>query len=99
MAYKIKQSRQFNKDIIALLSYLEKEWGYKVATDFQDFLDGRLLRLSHFPEAGRITAKNTGVRKLVITKQNKLYYKIKGKTVYLLTLFDTRQNPKRNKYE
>jgi hypothetical protein len=35
----------------------------------------------------------------LITKHNKLYYRIEGDIIYMITLFDTRQNPKKNRYE
>lgn len=36
---------------------------------------------------------------MLITRHNKMYYKIKGKTVVILNMYDTRMNPKKNPYK
>ena len=46
-----------------------------------------------------MTTKGKSIRKLVITKHNKVYYRINKNEIYILALFETRMNPKRNKYE
>ena len=99
MAYKIKQTGRFLKKHLTLLTYLENEWGFKVASEFQDKPDAKLDKLSHSPGLGTTTLKKPGIKRLIITKHNKIYYRVKGKTIYIILLFDTRQNPKRNKYE
>jgi len=43
--------------------------------------------------------KVSEVQWILITKHNKLYYRIEGDIIYMITLFDTRQNPKKNRYE
>lgn len=44
-----------------------------------------------FPKTGR------GIHRAVVTKQVTLFYKIEGRTVYVLQLFDTRQHPLKGK--
>ncbi len=78
MAYKIKKSKEFLKNVLAILNYIEKEWGIKSAEKFQTILDSKINRLSIYPKTGRTIAKNKNIRKLTITKHNKIYYKIKG---------------------
>jgi len=38
------------------------------------------------------------IRQAVIGKQNSLFYLVKNDEVFLLTFWDTRQNPVKNKY-
>lgn len=99
MAYKIEQSKLFVKKITNLLEYLENNWGKKVAVEFKKNLDKKMLRLIEEPDAGRNSTKVSDVQWILITRHNKLYYRIKGEIIYIITLFDTRQNPKKNKYE
>lgn len=99
MAYKIKQSKLFLEKTVRLLNYLEKRWGKKVAEEFKDVLDRKILQLAETPNIGINSIKMLDVKRVVITRHNKLFYKIKGKTIYLVTLFDTRQDPNKNKYE
>ncbi|HEY5369395.1 MAG TPA: type II toxin-antitoxin system RelE/ParE family toxin [Hanamia sp.] len=98
MAYKIEQSSLFVKKIAKLLEYLESNWGKKVAVEFKTKLDKRMLQLLTKPDNGKV-CNVPHVRMILITPHNKLFYRIKGKTIYIITLFDTRQDPKKNKYE
>ena len=99
MANQIKLSKLFVKKVTRLLQYLEKNWSKKVADDFKRNLDEKMLRIIDEPDAGRNSDKVDGVQWVLITKHNKLYYRIEGEIIYIITLFDTRQNPKKNKYE
>lgn len=99
MAYKIKQSKLFLIKIIKLLEYLEKNWGKKVADEFKERVDKKILQLSETPNIGKDGRQVSNVKRIVITKHNKLFYMIKSKTIYLITLFDIRQDPQKNKYE
>ena len=100
MAYKIIASKLFQKKIIALNSYLQTEWGMAVASRFNETLIKIILTIADQPGTGSVSKKKKDVRKILITKHNRLYYRVKDKeTIFLLTLFDTRQNPKRNKYD
>lgn len=99
MAYKIRQSKLFLEKTVKLLSYLEKRWGKKVAEEFKELLDRKILQLAETPNIGITSIKVLNVKRVVVTKHNKLFYKIKGETIYLITLFDTRQDPQKNKYE
>ena len=100
MAYKIIASKLFQTKVIALNSYLQKEWGLTVASKFHETLIKVILTLADQPGIGSVSKNKKDVRKILITKHNRLYYRVKDKEIiFLLTLFDTRQNPKRNKYE
>ena len=99
MAYKIVRSKKFLKNVLAIAGYIEKEWGLKAAINFQSILDEKIASLSFHPKIGATTSKGKNIRKLTITKHNKIYYRIRGKTITILILFESKQNPNRNKYE
>ena len=99
MAYEIKQSKLFLIRITKLLEYLEENWSKKIADEFKEKMDKRILRLLKTPNIGKDCNKVLNVKRLVVTKHNKLYYRIKGNTNYIITLFDTKQNQRKNKYE
>ncbi len=99
MAKEIKQSKNFAKKVTNLLEYLEMNWSKKVADEFKRILDEKMLRLINKPDIGRISTEVAEVRWILVTKHNKLFYRIKGEIIYMITLFDTRQNPKKNRYE
>lgn len=99
MAYKIKKSKEFLKNVLFVVGHIEKEWGIRSAVKFQTILDSKINSLAISPKAGMMTTKNKNIRKLVITKHNKIYYRICKDEINVLTLFETRMNPKRNNYE
>jgi hypothetical protein len=55
--------------------------------------------LSTFPNPGIASTKEKKIRSIVLTKHNKLYYRINNDLIEVLNIFDTRQNPKQNKYD
>ena len=99
MAYKIIYKKRFNNKLIKLLEYLDKEWNYKVAQDFLEKLDKRINTLKKQPLVGKLSLKKVGIRAILITKHNRLYYKIANDTIIVLNMYDTRSNPKKNPYK
>jgi len=73
MAYKIRKTKEFLKNVTAILSYLEKKWGISSAEKFQTILDSKLQMLSNDLISGAETVKNKEIRKLSITIHNKIY--------------------------
>ncbi len=99
MAYKIVIKKRFLNKIINRLTYLELNWGYKVAEDFLAKVDLRLDKLSEQPFIGSISKKRKNVRTFLITKHNRLYYRIVNNTIEIINLYDTRINPRKNIYK
>lgn len=99
MALQIIVSRKFTKKVNSVYDYLCKEWSDKVADDFITKVEYFIEALAYRPGIGSKVNKQKNIRKIAITKHNKIYYKVGRKKVYIITLIDTRQNPKKNKYE
>ncbi len=98
MAYQIVIKKRFTKKVLKVLGYLEKEWSAKVAAEFLIKIDRRIELLKKQPYAGSPSEKIKDVRGLLITRHNRLYYKIKNEHVIILNMYDTRMNPKKNPY-
>src|SRR5438067_581705 len=99
MAYRIKVNKKFKIDSQKVYQYLVEQWSFKVADEFTEHLYSKIYKLPENPFVGAPAAGHKNVRKIIITKHNKLYYRVKGKTITILSLFPSKQNPKRNKYE
>ena len=84
---------QRNFDDIA--SYLRSEWGERVEVEFIREARHTVALIQRFPHAGQVLEGSHGIRGLSIVRQVRLYYRIKGEVIIVLTLFDTRQDPKR----
>jgi plasmid stabilization system protein ParE len=99
MAYKIIYKKRFQTKLFKLLDYLKKEWGDNVSDNFIYRLQSRLRTLSQQPYIGASSTVIKSVRSILITKQNRLYYRIKDDIIEVLNMYDTRINPKKNPYK
>jgi len=98
MAYKIIYKKRFQNKLFKLLDYLKQEWGDNVADSFISRLQKRLHTLSQQPYIGVSSTVIKSVRSILITKHNRLFYRIKDDTIEVLNMYDTRSNPKKNPY-
>ncbi|MEO6639063.1 MAG: hypothetical protein ABIN25_12355 [Ginsengibacter sp.] len=61
-------------------------------------LDQRFDMIRKQPYIGKASSKSPGIRAILITKHNKLYYKINADKIIVINMYDTRANPKNNPY-
>ena len=99
MAYKIMLNNRFVERAENLAQWLEKEWSKKVADDFVNKLNATILNISKNPFIGSPSETRKNIRKLKVTIHNKIYYRVTGNKITFIKLFDTRQNPKKDKYK
>ena len=95
----IKLSRRASKNLENILNYLETEWSPKVKREFIGKLDSGLKHLVQFPESHPKSDTKKGLQRFVLTKQTTIYYKFNSKSIFVVTLFDTRQDPGKLKLE
>lgn len=95
MKRKVLISKTVEKKLDKLFGYLIQEWSVKVKNEFVEKLDNCIDIIQQQPEAFPESNKRLGLRKCVVTKQTTLYYRFNSKRINIVTLFDTRQNPKR----
>ena len=93
MARTVKLSKKASAKLENIITYLETEWSEKVRNEFIQKLDNALEHLSQFPASHPRSESVKGLRRFVISKQVTIYYKFNSTTVYIVTLFDNRQNP------
>ncbi len=90
MAYEIVINKRFTNKLLHVLDYLEKEWGRKVASVFLSKVYSRIYALQSHPYIGSLTSINQ-VRSTIITKHNRMYYKIVKNKIVILNLYGTRR--------
>ena len=99
MAYRIIIQKRFNKKSSEVAKWIEKEWSKNSADKFVKALYQKIESLRQSPFSGAVSARKPNYRKLVISKHNKVYYRIKAKTIYIVDLIESRMDPRKNKYE
>lgn len=80
-----------------LLDYLEKEWGNKVMNEFLNVLEENMQTIKFYPTIGNPTSISK-IRSILITKHNRIYYRIEEDLIIVINMIDTRSNPKKNPF-
>ncbi len=99
MSRKVKISKTAEKKISELLDYLQENWSLKVKSDFVKKLDKSIDLVKSDPNIFPESDKKLGLYKCVISKQTTMYYRFNSKTIFIVTIFDNRQNPSKLKKE
>lgn len=90
---KIELSKLASFKIESLLDYLESEWSKSTRERFLSELNSSLKRASAQPQAFPKSQLSPDLRKLVVTKQSTLLYTVQGDVLFVVTIFDSRQDP------
>ena len=78
---------------IIIIEYLQKEWSERTVEEFINKVEKKVELLKSFPKIGMKSEKRKGLRKLILSSQNMLVYRIKEHRIILLDIYDTRQDP------
>lgn len=99
MGRKIKLSKRTEYKLENLIEYLENEWSTKTKNSFIKKLDKVLDQIKINPNCYPQSQIQNGIHKCVITKQTTIYYRFDDKAIYVITIFDNRQDPKKLEQE
>lgn len=97
MSRKIVLSKRESTNLDKLLDYLESRWSVKVKDNFIKKMDRAFDILKDKPESSQKSDTIMGLNRCVITKQTTAFYKFDNRRIYITTIFDTRQDPKKIK--
>ncbi len=98
MAYKISWTDNALEDYQRIVEYLIKKWSFTDAANFESIVNKKLANLSGQPFMGIPSQEKHSLRSILLTKHNRLFYRIKDETIELLNIFDTRQDPEKNPF-
>ena len=96
--YKIIYKKRFQKKFLQLIEYLSREWSLKVTDDFIATFQTKINQLNSNPNIGKVSTV-LNVRTLLITKHNRLYYRVKQNTIEVINRYYTRANYKNSPYK
>jgi plasmid stabilization system protein ParE len=91
--YRIIWTDEAYKNLQHIIDFLEKSWTEKEIRKFVRLLDKQLVLITKNPALYPYSKKSRHIHKSVLTKQITLYYRVVETDIYLVTLFDSRQNP------
>ncbi len=98
MASKIIWTRRANLKFNKIINYLEQEWGSGVTETFVRKTYDIIELIADQPNLGTLENKDKKIRGCLLTKHNRLFYRVTAHDIILLNFFDTRSGPKRKKF-
>ena len=84
-------------DLNNILDYLNDNWSKREAEKFVIKVSKAIEQIKMSPETFPVVRKKKNIHKFLLVKQNTIYYRIQKNEIELLTIWDTRQNPKKLK--
>lgn len=97
MAKKIVWTKRANSKFNRIIDHLEIEWGPNVTLNFVTRTYDIIELISEQSELGTVENSEKNIRGFLLTKHNRLFYRVTDKEIILLNFFDTRSGPKRKR--
>ena len=88
-------NKRASKQLADLQSYLQEEFGEKAAQTFTHRIFKFLELLVKYPQIGTLESPEKDIRGFLLHKHTTILYKQKEEAIYILALFDHRQNPRK----
>jgi len=95
MQRQIVLSKIAEKKLDNLFEYFESNWTEGVKLRFISKLENSIQIIQQNPETFPKSAIRQGLHKCVISRQTTMYYTFDDTVVYILTIFDNRQDPEK----
>lgn len=95
--YKIKWSARAASDFNQIIHYLSENWNDREIRKFVRQIDKNINRILTSPIIFPATSYRPGLRRCIISKIHTLYYLVQDGTIYLITIWDNRQDDQKLK--
>ncbi|GAA4411439.1 hypothetical protein GCM10023187_37280 [Nibrella viscosa] len=95
---KINWTREATRELQMLITYLRGNWSKTVAEEFVTTLHEKLKLLQEIPETGVVSYEYDTIRRLLITPNRVLYYRVTNDQIFILNVFDLLVNAEDNLY-
>ncbi len=92
---RIVWTKKVRKTFGQILDYIQLRFGDTARQSFLTKMKDFTKLLYEFPEIGTVEIKEKKLRGFQLTKQTRIFYRIKNDQIILLTFFDSRQDPNR----
>jgi plasmid stabilization system protein ParE len=76
MVYQLIFKKRFRNKLEKLLMYLEEEFGLNVTQKFAQRLEKKFNQLQQYPEIGMQSPTLKEVRSIIISRYNRIYYRV-----------------------
>jgi len=77
----------------SIVDYIKHKWGEKTAKEFVQKVDEIFKLLKDYPLMGQV--ENNDIRGFQLSRQTRIFYRIRDNKIIILSFFDVRQDPKK----
>ena len=92
---KVVWTKTAERRLQEILDYIQQEFGDNPKQQFRSRAMDFTMLLPEFPEMGTLEVTTKNLRGFQLSKQTRVYYRIKGERIIILTFLDSRQDPKK----
>ncbi|TAK39287.1 MAG: type II toxin-antitoxin system RelE/ParE family toxin [Saprospiraceae bacterium] len=85
------------KQFFEIAAYLAEQYSPATAQRFSEELYTKILRIMQQPGSGH-PGPVSQIRYFIVRKRYNVYYRHSGEVLYVVYLWDTKQDPKKNPY-
>lgn len=93
MNRKVILSKGTSQKLEELFEYLQSNWSQKTKISFIDKLTKKLEQIDKYPDSFPKSDLVKGLHKCIVSKQTSIYYLYDTKTINIVALFFSKQNP------
>jgi plasmid stabilization system protein ParE len=90
--YKILWTDEAINNLESILDYLTNRWTQHEIDNFKKQLSKQISLIGHNPNLFPVSQYNPRLRKAVLSKQTTIFYEVSGQLIYLVYLFNNKQN-------
>ncbi len=94
---KVTISERAERNLDGIVLYLETEWSVRIRDKYLELLQKKIEMIAKMPYMYEASSKSKTIRRCVVNKQTSLYYRVKKEEIEIVTIQNTRQNPKKLK--
>lgn len=95
MARKIVWTKRSTNKFNTIIDFLEQEWGETVTRNFVKRAYDIVDLLARQPTMGTTENVDKNIKGFLLTRHNKLFYRVTETEIILLNFFDTRSNKRK----
>lgn len=95
--FKIQWTDHALSELSATVKHLEENWTENELIQFANALDNTVETASRHPEIYPIFNEKKKIRKAVVDKNNTIYYRVVKRSIQILSVFGTKQDPAKRK--
>lgn len=92
---KLVWTKDAQKRFYDIADYIQRRFGESAKNSFATKTKDFTRLLIEFPEIGTLEVPGKNIRGFQLTRQTRVFYRLKGEAITLLTFFDSRQHPKK----